>query len=150
MASRNCSTCSQQSAQADWEGVDYSKIVLDPSTPSQQDYVVFTYDDFQSGQASGPYPKPPNHVVSIRVAFDKRTARASTNKFDNESLKRTVQTASVIGRQFALCLGRNSTSIRSKPTAQRHCYGRCRSTMSKPSSFSHVHGQVSTRRIRTV
>ncbi len=54
------------SAQADWEGVDYSKIVLDPSTPSQQNYVVFTYDDFQSGQASGPYPKPPNHVVSIR------------------------------------------------------------------------------------
>jgi choline-sulfatase len=27
---------------------------------------VFTYDDFQSGQAKGPYPRPPNHVVSIR------------------------------------------------------------------------------------
>jgi hypothetical protein len=27
---------------------------------------VFTYDDFQPGQASGPYPRPPNHVVSIR------------------------------------------------------------------------------------
>jgi hypothetical protein len=27
---------------------------------------VFTYDDLQSGQARGPYPKPPNHIVSIR------------------------------------------------------------------------------------
>ena len=31
-----------------------------------QDYTVFTYDDYQSGQANGPYPQPPNHVVSIR------------------------------------------------------------------------------------
>ena len=31
-----------------------------------QDYVVFTYDDFQSGQSKRPYPKPPNHIVSIR------------------------------------------------------------------------------------
>jgi choline-sulfatase len=54
-------------ARADWEGVDYSKLVLHPSSNrSTQDYVVFTYDDFQSGQASGPYPKPPNHIVSIR------------------------------------------------------------------------------------
>ena len=34
-----------------------------------------------------------NHVVSIRVAFGQRTARATTNKFDDESLRRTVQTA---------------------------------------------------------
>ena len=27
---------------------------------------MFTYDDWQSGQASGPYPNPPNHIVSIR------------------------------------------------------------------------------------
>jgi choline-sulfatase len=27
---------------------------------------VFTYDDYQSGQANGPYPKPPNHIVSLR------------------------------------------------------------------------------------
>jgi choline-sulfatase len=27
---------------------------------------VFTYDDWQSSQAKGPYPEPPNHVVSIR------------------------------------------------------------------------------------
>jgi arylsulfatase A-like enzyme len=55
------------SARADWQGVDYSKLVLDPGEGrSVQDYVVFTYDDYQSGQATGPYPKPPNHVVSIR------------------------------------------------------------------------------------
>ncbi len=29
-------------------------------------YTVFTYDDWQSGQAKGPYPQPPNHIVSIR------------------------------------------------------------------------------------
>src|SRR5690349_19988307 len=39
-----------------------------------------------------------NHVVSIRVAFDQRTARASTNKFDNESLKRTVLAAEQMAR----------------------------------------------------
>jgi choline-sulfatase len=56
-----------QSARADWEGVDYSKLVLHPSTAKPvQDYVVFTYDDYQSGQAGGPYPKPPNHIASIR------------------------------------------------------------------------------------
>ena len=54
-------------AQANWEGVDYSPLVLRPkSAKPVQDYVVFTYDDFQSGQAHGPYPKPPNHIVSIR------------------------------------------------------------------------------------
>ena len=31
-----------------------------------QDYVVFTYDDYQSGQANGPYVPPPQHIVSIR------------------------------------------------------------------------------------
>jgi arylsulfatase A-like enzyme len=56
-----------KSARAKWEGVDYSPLVLKPSKrKSAQDYVVFTYDDFQSGQAHGPYPKPPNHIVSIR------------------------------------------------------------------------------------
>ena len=27
---------------------------------------MFTYDDWQSGQSRGPYPQPPNHIVSIR------------------------------------------------------------------------------------
>lgn len=56
-----------KSARANWQGKDYSKLVLQPKTAKPvQDYVVFTYDDFQSGQASPPYPKPPNHIVSIR------------------------------------------------------------------------------------
>jgi choline-sulfatase len=56
-----------KSARADWQGVDYSKLVLQPSPRrSTQNYIVFTYDDFQSGQAKPPYPKPPNHIVSIR------------------------------------------------------------------------------------
>lgn len=56
-----------KSARADWQGVDYSKLVLRPkSAEPVQDYVVFTYDDFQSGQAKPPYPKPPNHIVAIR------------------------------------------------------------------------------------
>jgi choline-sulfatase len=49
-----------------WQGVDYSDQILKRATKPAQDYTVFTYDDYQSGQASGPYPKPPNHVVSIR------------------------------------------------------------------------------------
>ncbi len=42
-----------KSARANWEGVDYSKLVLRPTPErSTQDYVVFTYDDYQSGQRS--------------------------------------------------------------------------------------------------
>ena len=56
-----------KSARRNWQGVDYSDIVLHPHRGgSAQDYVAFTYDDFQSGQATGPYPKEPNHVTSIR------------------------------------------------------------------------------------
>ncbi|HEX6602156.1 MAG TPA: sulfatase-like hydrolase/transferase [Solirubrobacterales bacterium] len=56
-----------KSARANWQGVDYSRLVLQPKTAQPvQDYVVFTYDDFQSGQAKPPYPKPPNHIVAIR------------------------------------------------------------------------------------
>jgi arylsulfatase A-like enzyme len=59
-------------ARADWQGVDYSSLVLDPSAPPVQDYVVFTYDDYQSGQKNPPYPglppfpPAPNHIASIR------------------------------------------------------------------------------------
>jgi arylsulfatase A-like enzyme len=54
-------------ARAPWQGVDYSDQILSRSPkPPPQDYTVFTYDDWQSGQASGPYPKPPNHIASIR------------------------------------------------------------------------------------
>jgi arylsulfatase A-like enzyme len=53
-------------ARADWQGVDYARLVLDPSARPVQDYIVFTFDDYQSGQSSPPYPTPPNHIVSIR------------------------------------------------------------------------------------
>jgi predicted Zn-dependent protease len=39
-----------------------------------------------------------NEVASIRVAFDGKTARASTNRFDDESLKRAVQAAETMAR----------------------------------------------------
>jgi choline-sulfatase len=56
-----------KSARAKWQGEDYSKLVLRPKTAKPvQDYVVFTYDDVQSGQNNPPYPKAPNHIVSIR------------------------------------------------------------------------------------
>jgi choline-sulfatase len=55
-----------RSARTSWQGVDYSAKVLDQSSKAPQDYIVFTYDDFQSGQARGPYLPPPNHIVSIR------------------------------------------------------------------------------------
>src|SRR5690348_6738476 len=34
-----------------------------------------------------------NEIASIRVAFDGKTARATTNRFDDESLRRAVQAA---------------------------------------------------------
>ncbi|HEV2987457.1 MAG TPA: TldD/PmbA family protein [Candidatus Angelobacter sp.] len=39
-----------------------------------------------------------NDAASIRVAFDGKTARATTNRFDDESLKRAVQSAESIAR----------------------------------------------------
>jgi choline-sulfatase len=56
-----------EDARADWEGIDYSDQILSREPQDKpQNYTVFTYDDYQSGQASPPYPEPPNHVVSIR------------------------------------------------------------------------------------
>ena len=54
------------SARAPWEGVDYSSIVLDHKAKPVQDYIVFTYDDFQAGQVNGPYVPAPQHIVSVR------------------------------------------------------------------------------------
>lgn len=56
-----------ESARAPWQGVDYSALVLDPgASRPPQDYVVFTWDDWQAGQANGPYLPPPNHIVALR------------------------------------------------------------------------------------
>ncbi len=54
-------------ARDSWQGVDYSDLILSRSPkPPPQNYTVFTYDDYQSGQANPPYPDPPNHIASIR------------------------------------------------------------------------------------
>jgi choline-sulfatase len=53
-------------ARDSWQGVDYSSEILSRSPKPSQSYTVFTYDDWQSGQSRGPYPQPPNHIVSIR------------------------------------------------------------------------------------
>jgi choline-sulfatase len=55
-----------RSARANWQGVDYSDHILQRLAPPTQDYVVFTYDDYQVGQTSPPYVKPPQHIVSLR------------------------------------------------------------------------------------
>jgi arylsulfatase A-like enzyme len=53
-------------ARDSWQGVDYSDEILSRSPKPSQNYTVFTYDDWQSGQSHGPYPEPPNHIVGIR------------------------------------------------------------------------------------
>jgi choline-sulfatase len=68
-------------SQAAWQGIDYSALILNPSSKPVQDYIVFTYDDFQAGQRQGPYVgeggggpiadqlgifAAPNRIVSIR------------------------------------------------------------------------------------
>src|SRR5215469_9787667 len=39
-----------------------------------------------------------NYVASIRASFGQRTARATTNKLENESLRRAVHSAEAIAR----------------------------------------------------
>src|SRR5258708_33174461 len=39
-----------------------------------------------------------NHVVSVRTTFGKRTARATTNKFDDDSLRRVVGSSEALAR----------------------------------------------------
>src|SRR6266699_4918893 len=39
-----------------------------------------------------------NHVVSVRTVFGGRTARAFTNKFDEESLRQVVRSAESLAR----------------------------------------------------
>src|ERR1700720_1189313 len=39
-----------------------------------------------------------NHVVSVRTVFGGRTARATTNKFDDDSLRRVVESSEALAR----------------------------------------------------
>ncbi len=54
------------SARTSWQGVDYSRLITNPGSPAVQDYIVFTYDDWQAGQKSGPYVQPLNRIASFR------------------------------------------------------------------------------------
>jgi arylsulfatase A-like enzyme len=51
---------------ADWAGIDYSAHVLGAGGEPTQDRVVFTFDDWQSGQSKGPYIPAPNRIVMVR------------------------------------------------------------------------------------
>uniref|UniRef100_A0A6J5ZZT0 Unannotated protein n=1 Tax=freshwater metagenome TaxID=449393 RepID=A0A6J5ZZT0_9ZZZZ len=54
------------SARDNWNGVDYSRLLTNPKAKAVQDYIMFTYDDYQSGQASKLHPYGSNHISSIR------------------------------------------------------------------------------------
>lgn len=65
------------SARSAWQGVDYSSVILQSPARPVQDYIAFTFDDYQAGQKTGPYagegsallgPRVPNHIISIREA----------------------------------------------------------------------------------
>ena len=56
-----------KSARAKWQGRDYSGVLRKPKkNKGPQKYVVFTYDDTQAGQPTGPYVQAPNHLTTIR------------------------------------------------------------------------------------
>jgi len=57
-----------KAARAEWQGVDYSRVILDPSSKGPQDNIVFTFDDYLSGQPTNVYPRPNNRIVSVREA----------------------------------------------------------------------------------
>jgi len=71
-----------KSARADWNGVDYSKLLLSAKAKPVQDYVVFTYDDYQCGQSTGPYTKEPNHMTSIRESRWKLSRYYDRNRIE--------------------------------------------------------------------
>jgi choline-sulfatase len=61
-----------EAARADWQGVDYSALVRDPSAaPGHvhvQEDIIFTYDDLRCAQNVPQLVPPPNRIVSVREA----------------------------------------------------------------------------------
>ncbi|KAL4436669.1 hypothetical protein ABPG75_003808 [Micractinium tetrahymenae] len=49
-------------------GIDYSSVILDPRARLPQDYVLFTFNDYQSGQNTPPYPPGPAFLRGLREA----------------------------------------------------------------------------------
>lgn len=52
-------------ARADWQGVDYSRLVLSGERPVQN-YIAFTYDDLRMAQDVEQIVPPPNRIISLR------------------------------------------------------------------------------------
>src|ERR1700719_1437603 len=73
-----------------------------------------------------------NHTVSVRTVFGGRTARATTNKFDDESLRRVVQSSEALAKvqhpdsdllpmpDSREAGGSSDDSIQSTPVPSRH------------------------------
>jgi arylsulfatase A-like enzyme len=71
-------------ARKKWGGKDYSPLVLNPNGQSIQPYVVFTFDDFQSGQKTGPYLRQNSHLISVREEKYKLAKYYTANDLDVE------------------------------------------------------------------
>ena len=69
-----------------------------------------------------------NYVVSVRTAFDGRTARATTNKLDDESLKRVVQASEKLAKV-------QHPDLDLLPTPEAGGGARCTQTQPVPSRY---------------
>lgn len=47
-----------------FRGVDYSSILLNPSAPPVQDYILFTFDDIYAGQSATTFPNGVGHPIN--------------------------------------------------------------------------------------
>ena len=75
-----------QSARSAWQGRDYSRLVLRSRAAPVQDYIVFTYDDYQAGQAdralraaAAAHHQPPRDAVEARASTTIPPARSGPN-----------------------------------------------------------------------
>lgn len=94
-----------QSATADWQGVDYADVVLDPNAKGPQDYTVFTYDDYQSGQSARP----------IRTARRTSSASAKTDTSSPSTIGWRAMTWAASPIRRSPTNGRCMTSSTTKP-----------------------------------
>lgn len=90
----------EESRDEEWQGIDYSSLIIQSPEGKKetnykgQDYIVFTYDDWQAGQASAPYagqgigpvPVAPNHIVGIREKHYKFAEYYDDGDFSSDTL----------------------------------------------------------------
>ena len=93
-----------RSARANWQGVDYSDHILERLAPPPQDYVVFTYDDYQAGQTRRP----------VRQAATAHHQPAGAPLEDRRVLRRQRQGSPASGR----CTTSSTTRSSAQPRAQ--------------------------------